>query len=167
VNQELIRPESIPIQEFLRVSVFQYMIGNTDWSVQYRQNIKLINVDKAALPIAVPYDFDHAGIVEAPYAKPAPELKMLSVTERRYRGYCIEDMQVFDETIAQFNAKKDGVYKLYSESKVLDEKSIKSSLKYIDDFYEIINNPKKIKFDFQYPCLEGGTGNVVIKGLKK
>lgn len=167
IDLSLIRPESIPIPDFLRMSVFQYMIGNTDWSIQYRQNIKLINVNKATLPIAVPYDFDHAGIVEAPYAKPAPELKMLSVTERRYRGYCIKNMKVFDETIAQFNEKRKGVYKLYSESKTLDGKSIKSSLKYIDDFYHIINDPKKLKFEFQYPCLAEGTGNVVIKGLKK
>ena len=167
VDQSLIRPESIPIPDFLRMAVFQYLIGNTDWSIQYRQNIKLINVDKASLPVAVPYDFDHAGIVEAPYAKPAPELQMLSVTERRYRGYCMEDMHVFDETIALFNSKKEAIYKLYSDSKILDEKSIKSATKYLDGFYELVNNPKKLKSEFQYPCLEEGTGNVVIKGLKK
>ena len=167
VDQSLIRPESVPVPEFLRMAVFQYLIGNTDWSIQYRQNIKLINVDKTSLPVAVPYDFDHAGMVEAPYAKPAPELQMLSVTERRYRGYCMEDMQVFDETIALYNSKKERIYKLYSDSKILDEKSIKSATKYLEGFYEILNNPKKLKSEFQYPCLEGGTGNVVIKGLKK
>jgi hypothetical protein len=167
VNQELIRPESLPVPDFLRMAVFQYLIGNTDWSIQYRQNIKLINVDKASLPIAVPYDFDHAGIVEAPYAKPAPELKMLSVTERRYRGYCMEDMKVFDETIALYNSKKEAIYNLYAESKLLDEKTIKSTVKYLDGFYDLVNNPKRLKTEFQYPCLEEGTGNVVIKGLKK
>jgi len=167
VAQELIRPESIPMEGFLRMSVFQYLIGNTDWSIQYRQNIKLMHADKASLPIAVPYDFDHAGMVEAPYAKPAPELEMLSVTERRYRGYCIEDMQVFDQTIALYNSKKESIYSLFSESSLLDEKTIKSSTKYLDSFFATLNNPKKLKSEFQYPCLEDGTGNVVIKGLKK
>ena len=167
IDQELIRPESIPQSDFLRMAVFQYLIGNTDWSIQYRQNIKLINVDKSSLPIAVPYDFDHAGMVEAPYANPAPELKMLSVVERRYRGYCMADMQDFDETFSLYREKKDAIYALYSESVLLDEKSIKSAVKYLDGFYDIINNPKKLKSEFQYPCLEDGTGNVVIKGLKK
>jgi hypothetical protein len=167
VDQSLFRPESVPVPEFHRMAVFQYLIGNTDWSIQYRQNIKLINVDKASLPVAVPYDFDHAGLVEAPYAKPAPELKMLSVTERRYRGYCVEDMQLFEGTIALFNSKKESIYSLYSKSEILDEKYIKSVTKYLDGFYEIVNNPKKLKSEFQYPCIQEGTGNVVIKGLKK
>jgi hypothetical protein len=166
VDQELIRPESIVKDDFLRMSVFQYLIGNTDWSVQYRQNIKLMNVDKPSLPIAVPYDFDHAGIVEAPYAKPAPELKMLSVTERRYRGYCIEDIQIFEPTIELFNSKKDEIYSLYATSTILDEKTIKSTTKYLNSFFATINNSKKLKSEFQYPCLQEGTGNVVIKGLK-
>jgi hypothetical protein len=106
-------------------------------------------------------------MVEAPYAKPAPELKMLSVVERRYRGYCMADMKDFDETLALYNAKKEAIYALYSQSVLLDEKSIKSAVKYLDGFYDIVNNPKKLNFEFQYPCLEDGTGNVVIKGLKK
>jgi len=116
VDQSLIRPESVPVSEFLRMAVFQYLIGNTDWSIQYRQNIKLINVYKSSLPVAVPYDFDHAGMVDAPYAKPAPELQLLAVTERRYRGYCMQDIQVFDKTIALFNSKKDTIYKLNSDN---------------------------------------------------
>jgi hypothetical protein len=167
VDQELIRPESIPKNDFLRMAVFQYLIGNTDWSVQYRQNIKLIHENKTSLPIAVPYDFDHAGIVEAPYAKPAPELKMLSVTERRFRGYCIDDMKVFEPTVQLFNSKREAIYTLYSTSTVLDEKTIKSTTKYLDTFFTTLNSPKKLKSEFQYPCLQEGTGNVVIKGLKK
>ena len=42
---------------------FEYMIGNTDWSVEYLQNIKLATVDSNSAPITIPYDFDHAGIV--------------------------------------------------------------------------------------------------------
>ena len=73
---------------FLKMAVFQFMIGNTDWSVPYLQNIKFITKDSTKAPLTVPYDFDHAGIVSAPYALPAEELEMSSVLERRYRGYC-------------------------------------------------------------------------------
>ena len=166
LDQELIRPEKIEPDDFHRMAVFQYLIGNTDWSIQYRQNIKLMKTPEMESPIAVPYDFDHSGIVAAPYAKPAPELLLKYVTDRRYRGYCIEDMEYFEKTFSDFNSQKEAIYTLYSKSKLLDEKSIKSTLKFLDGFYETINDPKKSKYDFQYPCRPDGTGNIVIKGLK-
>ncbi len=166
LDQELIRPEKIEQEDFHRMAVFQYLIGNTDWSIQYRQNIKLMKTPEMENPIAVPYDFDHSGIVAAPYAKPAPELLLKYVTDRRYRGYCMTDLKVFEKTFSEFNTKRDAIYSLYSESKLLDEKYVKSTLKFLDDFYLTINNSKRVKFEFQYPCLSDGTGNVVIKGLK-
>ena len=167
IDRDLIQPQAIDQEDFHRVAVFQYLIGNTDWSIQYRQNIKLISLPEFKIPIAVPYDFDHAGIVRAPYAKPAPELKLASITDRRYRGYCVEDMQLFENTFSEFNAKKEEIYSLYTESKILDEKYIKSTIKFLEAFYYTINNTKRAKADFQYPCLPDGTGNVVIKGLKQ
>ncbi len=50
------------------MSVFQYMIGNTDWSVWALHNVVLLKADSTALPIVVPFDFDWCGIVNAPYA---------------------------------------------------------------------------------------------------
>src|ERR1700682_561408 len=83
-----LRPEQTESNSFLTIAVFEYMIGNTDWSVQYQQNIKLIKFDSSSVPSPVPYDFDMSGIVNSPYATPAEELNMRSVRERRYRGYC-------------------------------------------------------------------------------
>jgi len=165
-DKDLVRPEAVIEGDFLRMAVFQYLIGNTDWSIQYRQNIKLMNSSEGSRPTAVPYDFDHAGIVRAPYANPAPELNLPSVADRRYRGYCIEKMEEFEDTLKEFLDHKDGIYSLYSESKLLDEKSIKTTINYLDGFYSTITTPKRAKLEFQYPCLAGGTGNVVIKGLK-
>jgi hypothetical protein len=50
---------------------------------------------------------------------------------------------------------------------MLEESYLKSTLKFLDDFYKTINDPKKLKYEFQYPCDPNGTGNVVIQGLKK
>ncbi|MFM9076325.1 MAG: hypothetical protein ACKORJ_12300, partial [Bacteroidota bacterium] len=85
LERDLIRPETTDKENFLTMAMFELMIANTDWSVQYRQNIKLIG--GTGQPVyTVPYDFDHSGIVGAPYAKPAEALQMSSVRERRYRG---------------------------------------------------------------------------------
>ncbi|MBX2962864.1 MAG: hypothetical protein KF687_10155 [Cyclobacteriaceae bacterium] len=167
VERSLVRPEHTVIQEFLTMAIFQYMIGNTDWSVQYRQNIKLIGADDIARPYAVPYDFDHAGIVGAPYAKPAQELALGSVRDRRYRGFCVTEMKEFRPAIEQFNTLKESFYDIYRTNALLDDGYKRATLKYLDAFYATINNPKRVKEAFQYPCLKSGTGNVVIKGLNK
>lgn len=162
-----LRPEDTKQDAFLTMAVFQYLIGNTDWSVQYLQNIKLLKSDSFPQVITVPYDFDHAGIVSAPYAQPAEQLLMRSVQERRYRGYCITDMKVFDKPIALYNRLKNDIYSLYIKSGLFDEKYIKFVTKYLDEFYATINDPKRWQKDFAYPCDKTGTGNVVIKGLKE
>jgi hypothetical protein len=161
------QPGNTEPNAFLTMAVFEYLIGNTDWSVQFMQNIKLVAADSLAVPFTVAYDFDHSGMVNPPYAKPAAELLMSSVRERRYRGYCITDMKTFEPVFALFNKLKPEIYSLYQNCTLLDEKYIKSTLKYFDEFYETINNPKKVQTEFGYPCDKNGTGNVVIKGLRE
>jgi hypothetical protein len=165
--EKKIQPQQLQVSEFLSLCVFQYLIGNTDWSVQYQQNIKLIANDPMAIPVAVPYDFDHAGIVNAPYANPAEELLMKSIRERRYRGYCINDLNVFEEIISKYNLLKNDIYKLYTSCIFINAKYIKTTTQYLDDFFATINNPKAWQKEFSYPCDKNGTGNVVIKGLKE
>ena len=162
-----LRPEQTETSSFLTMAVFEYMIGNTDWSVQYLQNIKLISADSNSVPITVPYDFDMSGIVNSPYAAPAEELNMRSVRERRYRGYCIQDMKTFDKTIELFNSRKKDIYSILTNCPLLDEKYKKSTIKFLDEFYATINNPNAVKKEFGYPCDKNGTGNVVIKGLRE
>jgi hypothetical protein len=167
VVRRMVRPEETDQTTFLKMAMFQYLVGNTDWSVQY-QNIKLVapGTDTLTTPVTVPYDFDHAGLVSPPYAKPAEQLNMNSVRDRRYRGYCLQDMKKFDDAIALYNKIKPDIYKLYTDCTLLDAKYVKSTIKYLDEFYETINNPAAFKKDFSYPCDKNGTGNVVIMGLK-
>jgi hypothetical protein len=149
------------------MAVFQYLIGNTDWSIQYLQNIKLIMRDSNSIAMPVAYDFDHAGLVDAPYAHPAEELLMSSVQQRRFRGYCMSDMKKFEPILALFNAKKTEIFQLYSNCILLDEKTKKSMIKYLEEFYTTINNPVAFQKEFSYPCDKNGTGNIVIKGLRE
>jgi len=158
--------ESTDRAQMTIVAIFEYMIGNTDWSVQYLQNIKLLAKDSNSIPTTVPYDFDHAGIVDATYAKPAEELQISSTRQRMYRGYCVKDMKQFDPAIAAFNSIKKDIYSLYQNNLLLSEKYKKSTIKFLDEFYATINNLKNFEKDFSYPCDPNGTGNIIIKGLK-
>jgi hypothetical protein len=149
------------------MAVFQYLIGNTDWSVPFQHNIKLLAPDSNTIPSVVPYDFDHAGIVEAPYAYPAEELQLKSVRDRRFRGYCIKDMKEYETVIALYNRLKNDIYNLYIHCDLLEDRYVKSTTAYLDEFYKTINNPKTLQREFAYPCNNNATGNVLIKGLKE
>jgi hypothetical protein len=165
--EQALKPQQTQTDAFLHMAVFEYLIGNTDWSTQYQHNIKLLLTDSNVVPVTVPYDFDHSGMVNTPYALPAEELQLRSIRNRRYRGYCISDLKVFEPVIARYNQLKVEIYKIYTSCTLLDEKYIKSTLLYLDEFYATINNPKAWQKEFGYPCDKNGTGNVVIKGLKE
>ena len=166
VERKMLNPLNTDRDAFLRMAVFQFMIGNTDWSVQFQQNVKLLAKDSLGIPTTVPYDFDHAGLVNAPYARPAEELEMSSVTERRYRGYCMADVKSYEPVIDLFNRLKKDFYSVYTDCSLASEKYVKTATRYLDDFYSTINNPKALKEAFGYPCDKSATGNVIIKGLK-
>jgi hypothetical protein len=151
-DRKMLSMKAVDKKEFLIMAVFQYMIGNTDWSVPFLQNIKLVTSDTTHAPYAVPYDFDHAGIVDAPYAGPPPELELSSTRERVYRGFCIKDKKTFAETFELFKKLKDDFYKVYTNCPLISAKYIKSTTKFLDDFYKVINNDKAIETEFGNPC---------------
>ena len=169
-NAYISKPKMLPMRntnkaDFQKMAVFEYLIGNTDWSIPYLQNIVLIDRDSTELPVAIPYDFDHAGIVDAPYAGPAPELGIDSDRDRLYRGYCETDKKNFAETFKLFNQLKDSIYNLYKNCPLLSKSYVKFVTRYFDDFYKTINSDRNINQEFGKPCREDI--HVELKGLKK
>ncbi len=149
--------------QFQLMSLFQLMIGNTDWSVEYLHNLKLFYSDSSAKPQTVPYDFDHSGIVNAPYAKPAEELELNSVQDRYFFGNCLrqEDAAPF---VNRFMALKEKIYNVYTSCSLLDSKTIKSTTAYLDEFYKILGNPKALEKYLLNSC--SNKPRVVIKGYE-
>jgi hypothetical protein len=129
------------IPEFMdRVNLFNYMIGNTDWSVAGLHNVKVISVTDANYPGLggiVPYDFDYSGLVNAHYALPAEGLAIKSVTERIYLGACRSEEQ-FKERLKQFSEKKAEFYRIINEFQYLNEKDKKKMTAYLDEFYKAL-----------------------------
>src|SRR4030095_2695130 len=128
------------------VDVFQYMIGNTDWSVPGYHNIKLMRLraDSLSAPYPIPYDCDFAGLVNASYASPREELGITSVRERLYRGFP-RNMAEIEVTLQIFRDKKEDIHKLVNDFSILDSRSRKDFLKYVDDFYDMIDNKKAVE----------------------
>lgn len=131
------------------VAVFEYMIGNTDWAVPNTHNIKLIypRDSSTTKPYAVPYDFDYAGLVNAYYAVPTPELGIENVTERLYRGY-LRNMSELQNVLQVFNQQKENIYSLITNFAPLSSRNKKDMIYYLDGFYKTINNPGMVKIEF-------------------
>ncbi|MFK7903587.1 MAG: hypothetical protein AB8B69_00605 [Chitinophagales bacterium] len=133
-----------------RVSIFQYMIGNLDWSVKENHNMKMCYIAGSS-PYCIPYDFDLTGIVNTEYALPPEMLAVNTVRDRLFRGYC-RSPEEFEEAFKEFREIKDSLYALYTDSELLSEKYVKSTIKYLDDFYETINSSKSVKQEFLKKC---------------
>jgi hypothetical protein len=129
------------------------MIGNTDWSLQLLHNIRVLKIPPG-LYYPVPYDFDFSGIIKTPYAAPSPQLPIRDVRERLYRGACFE-MAVFQPVLEQFRQKKDAIYAKYRNLEGLNPRKLAETTKYLDDFYQTIDNPKKVESEFRYICSGG------------
>ena len=142
-----------PFQNAL-FGVFQYMIGNTDFSVAGLHNVELLFTnDGNVMPIA--YDFDFAGAVNASYAIPDERLGLPNVRRRLFRGYC-GDPAMFDKVFALFNEKRAEIYALYRDpvGKLLDDDTVRETLKYFDEFYETINDPRSAKRQIVGACID-------------
>jgi len=132
-------------------TVFQYMIGNTDWWVGNHHNVKLIQVG-SRMPIPVPYDFDITGVVNTSYGNPDERLGISSVRERIFRGYCRMPGD-YEDVFVIFNEKREAIYNLYKSCDLLAEKQLKGTLAYYEQFFDIINDPRQVRKNFYEACL--------------
>ncbi len=82
VEQYGLPTDSLLINQACLVSMFEYMIGNTDWDLSMIRNVKTIRAPDSGKIILIPYDFDFSGLVSAPYASPSSETGLRSVRER-------------------------------------------------------------------------------------
>ncbi len=129
------------------VSLFQYMIGNTDWSgtnaapgERCCHNGDVLR-DSNGLAVILPYDFDQAGFVNAEYASPAAELPIRSVQQRLYRGYCAHN-ETLGSAFDRFRAARADIISLLEAADVRD-RARRRILRYVENFYEVIDNDEE------------------------
>jgi len=134
-------------------ALYMYMIGNGDYSVAGRHNLKLIRRQdpNMPLPVPVPYDFDYAGIVNAFYAIPGDNLGLTSVTERYYLGPCRDDHH-YITAIDQIQRNKDNILELVISSPYLDEKTRKEMIKYLEGYFSLAEKPENLLTNLKSTC---------------
>lgn len=155
VNTSNLTQKNIYPEMMDRMAIFNYMIGNTDWSVPIKHNCEFLaglNPDNSGYAIIVPYDFDYSGFVDADYSVPYKGLNLTSVRERRYLGIC-RSRDVYLNALKEFVDKKEEFYSLINEFPLLDKKTKKVMIRYIGDFYDQIDRNNTIIYEMMNGCI--------------
>jgi hypothetical protein len=134
------RPDDMDPDQAAIVYLFEYLIGNTDFSFAGLHNGELIGMHGTNYPVA--YDFDFSGAVNAPYASVDPSLRARTVRTRIFRGYCAYTPE-YPAAAALFNAKRDAIYALYRDDvgKLMKPDLVEETLAYFDEFFAEIATP--------------------------
>ena len=133
----------------LTMAIFQYMIGNTDWSDVAGHNIEVLDIGGIALP--VPYDFDFSGVVDAPYSVPDPTLGLKRVRDRMYRGWCRASLDP-EPILARFRAAEADIMALYRDFPYLEDGERDRSVRYLEAFFKDIATPERAHRQFLRHC---------------
>ena len=146
VFERFVHPMAMDHLTSVHNAFFQYLLGNTDFSVAYQHNGKLMysEADKKIIPL--PYDFDMTGWVNPSYATVNTTLGINSVQDRKYRGFKREQ-QYFDQVRKEFIDKKSSLMEMVAsfESEFSDPKEYKNMFDFMGDFYDTMEDDSKFQ----------------------
>jgi len=146
VEKGTLRSSVLYRNHFLKMTFFQYMIGNPDYAIPNKHNVEILQLADKKL-VAVPYDFDYSGLVDTDYSVPHKSLPIKSV---RDRIYMVKNVKLEEAlaTAKYFNSMKDEFYAVINNAAYLTEKDKKDTSQYIDDFFKVISSEKRIEREF-------------------
>ncbi len=129
--------------------MYQYMIGNTDWSIPNYHNVKLVvpRADSNSLPLPVPYDFDMTGFVNPPYAGTSPIFNIEKVTDRLYRGFPVT-MKETETVVDLFLQKEKEILGSIYSFNLLNRRSKHDMAYFLHDFFAQLKNKASVKSIF-------------------
>jgi hypothetical protein len=130
-----------------RFMMFQYMVGNLDWSVISGHNDEepcchnariLRAADGTNVP--VPFDFDQSGAVSAGYASSFVDFDVRNARVRVYRGFC-NHHDALNDMMVHYLSKKADILAVLDDAPITHKSSGEKLRPYIEEFFETINNP--------------------------
>lgn len=130
------------------MGLFQYMIGNDDWSAlspaaddECCHNMRLVLTTEGEI-MPLPFDFDFSGLVDTNYA--ISRLGTRNVRKRRYLGYC-ESQVDLAAAVTHMQSMREEIDAQVLKLEALSSRETKRTLKYFDRFYEVLDDPKKFE----------------------
>ncbi|MDZ7738907.1 MAG: hypothetical protein U5K32_07575 [Bacteroidales bacterium] len=136
--------EAVEEDVLLKLSVFQHLIANSDWLVSIMHNLKVFG-DEESLGnlIAVPYDFDFTGWVNAAYAVAREDMGVEDIRDRVYLGPCRSEEE-YRDVLDYYMEKKDVFIDTIKEFKYLEGHNRRDLIRYIRSFYRLYRKDKII-----------------------
>jgi hypothetical protein len=141
LNQKSIVPKIMD-----RLAIFNFMIGNYDWSIPGQHNVmvmKTLNFEPSGLGIAIPYDFDWTGLVNASYAVPAENVGTENVRERIFEGVC-RSKEEYQKDLDIFSGKKEEFYKVIDDFPYINKQAKKDITDYLNGFFDQLSGKRDI-----------------------
>jgi len=158
IRIDRVRVEDLRLPDLNLASVFQYFIGNTDFSPVATapgedccHNQELFAREGEPY-YTIPYDFDQSGLVDAPHAQPDPRFGLRSARERLYRGRCVNNGYL-PSTLEVFNEKRSEIEALIKYQPGLTKQTAKRMLVFSKRFYDTINNAKRLDRELVRKCV--------------
>jgi len=136
-------PARLDLNAADQLALFNFMIGNTDWSIEKQENVFLLRFpDGRDVPVI--YDLDMSGLVNAYYASPSPDVPVKKVKHRYYMGYCHPDMD-WSALFAKFSGLEGDIMKTLVETPGLGRGDRRESGAYLDTFFDTLDSEEARK----------------------
>lgn len=131
-------PSRVDKESYQNVMMFNYMIGNLDWSLRKQRNVKLIQPSRGGGIIIIPYDFDFSALVKPSYIVLNADFKQKSLQDRFCIGKFANEKEL-NGTIQRFLNAKNDLFDCYTNSLGLRKSTKKKMNKYLNTFFDILN----------------------------
>lgn len=131
-------PSMLDMEAADQVALFNFMVGNTDWSIKKQDNVFLLRFP-GGKDVPVIYDLDMSGLVNPHYASSAPDLPIKKVKHRYYLGFCHPDTD-WDALFAKFSGLEEDIMKMLVTSPGLGRGDRRESGAYLDSFFDTLDS---------------------------
>lgn len=152
LRKGFLTPFDLDRENFMKMSVFEYLIGNKDWFITSNRNILILRSEESLFPLyAVPFDFDFAGLIDASYTKPrnVPE-KYLS-KRRIYKGLCYTEDE-FNRVFEFYRNLRPVFETIINSQEFISRATRRENISYLESFYTTIEDRESVKREFLDVC---------------
>jgi len=152
-----IAPAELAAEHTSLMALFQYMVGNTDFSFiappeddTCCHNVKLLqDADGRFWPM--PYDFDISGFVDPPYAIVDGQLPIRDVRHRLFRGFCWEPAVMLG-AVSRFQQARAGMFDVMDRETALDDRDRGRARRYLESFFAVLDAPDEFADEVMGEC---------------
>lgn len=144
VESGMLSSGALDRESYLKMCFFQYMIGNTDWSIPNMHNLEMTKQEDKERVVPVAYDFDYSGLVGASYAIPAAGTPISNVRQRHFQGVNVREGEAV--MVAKYFLQiKDSLLEECFRCPILEEKEKSKIADYLEEFFKILEDENRVK----------------------